>query len=177
MTLWSGRFDTAPDPAAFDFGISFAFDRHLFEDDVTGSLAWAQALTAAGVLSRDDGAAITAALTDILQQGRDDPAWVSGPDEDVHSFVERQLIARVGDAGRRLHTGRSRNEQVSLDLRLYLRRRIPPLQRALTQLVSACADQAEAAGAALMPSYTHLRRAQPVLVAHYLPVARGGAPP
>ena len=167
MTLWSGRFDTAPDPAAFDFGISFGFDRHLFEDDVTGSLAWAQALTAAGVLSRDDAAAITSALTDILKQGRENPAWVSGPDEDVHSFVERQLIARVGDAGRRLHTGRSRNEQVSLDLRLYLRRRIPLLQHAVAQLVGACADQAEAAGAALMPSYTHLRRAQPVLVAHF----------
>ena len=167
MTLWSGRFDTAPDPAAFDFGISFGFDRHLFEDDVTGSLAWAQALATAGVLSREDAAAITAALTDILKEGRENPAWVSGPDEDVHSFVERQLIARVGDAGRRLHTGRSRNEQVSLDLRLYLRRRIPLLQRVLAQLVGACADQAEAAGPALMPSYTHLRRAQPVLVAHF----------
>jgi argininosuccinate lyase len=167
VTLWSGRFDTAPDPAAFDFGISFGFDRHLFEDDVTGSLAWAQALAMAGVLSREDAAAITAALTDILKEGRENPAWVSGPDEDVHSFVERQLIARVGDAGRRLHTGRSRNEQVSLDLRLYLRRRIPLLQRALAQLVGACADQAEAAGPALMPSYTHLRRAQPVLVAHF----------
>jgi len=168
VTLWSGRFDTAPDPAAFDFGISFAFDRHLFEDDVTGSLAWAQALTAAGVLSRDDGAAITAALTDILQQGRDDPAWVSGPDEDVHSFVERQLIARVGDAGRRLHTGRSRNEQVSLDLRLYLRRRIPALQGAVAAIVAALTRQARAADAALMPSYTHFRPAQPVLVAHFL---------
>jgi len=167
VTLWSGRFDTAPDPAAFDFGISFGFDRHLFEDDVTGSLAWAQALATAGVLSREDAAAITAALTDILKEGRENPAWVSGPDEDVHSFVERQLIARVGDAGRRLHTGRSRNEQVSLDLRLYLRRRIPLLQRALARLVGACADQAEAAGPALMPSYTHLRRAQPVLVAHF----------
>jgi argininosuccinate lyase len=167
VTLWSGRFDTAPDPAAFDFGISFGFDRHLFEDDVTGSLAWAQALATAGVLSREDAAAITAALTDILKEGRENPAWVSGPDEDVHSFVERQLIARVGDAGRRLHTGRSRNEQVSLDLRLYLRRRIPLLQRVLAQLVGACADQAEAAGPALMPSYTHLRRAQPVLVAHF----------
>ena len=167
MTLWSGRFDTAPDPAAFDFGISFGFDRHLFEDDVTGSLAWAQALAAAGVLSREDAAVITAALADILKEGRENPAWVSGPDEDVHSFVERQLIARVGDAGRRLHTGRSRNEQVSLDLRLYLRRRIPLLQRVLARLVGACADQAEAAGTALMPSYTHLRRAQPVLVAHF----------
>jgi len=167
VTLWSGRFDTAPDPAAFDFGISFGFDRHLFEDDVTGSLAWAQALAAAGVLSREDAAVITAALADILKEGRENPAWVSGPDEDVHSFVERQLIARVGDAGRRLHTGRSRNEQVSLDLRLYLRRRIPLLQRVLARLVGACADQAEAAGTALMPSYTHLRRAQPVLVAHF----------
>jgi argininosuccinate lyase len=167
VTLWSGRFDTAPDPAAFDFGISFGFDRHLFEDDVIGSLAWAQALAAAGVLSRTDADAIVAALQDILEHGRENPAWVAGPDEDVHSFVERQLTARVGDAGRRLHTGRSRNEQVSLDLRLYMRRRIPLLQRALTRLVAACADQAEAAGETLMPSYTHLRRAQPVLVAHF----------
>jgi argininosuccinate lyase len=167
VTLWSGRFDTAPDPAAFEFGISFGFDRHLFEDDVTGSLAWAQALAAAGVLSREDAGAITAALEDILQQGRTNPAWITGPDEDVHSFVERQLIERVGDAGRRLHTGRSRNEQVSLDLRLYMRRRIPLLQQALVRLIDACADQAEQAGVALMPSYTHLRRAQPVLVAHF----------
>jgi len=137
VTLWSGRFDTAPDPAAFDFGISFGFDRHLFEDDVTGSLAWAQALASAGVLSADDAEAIGAALTDILEHGRANPSWVAGPDEDVHSFVERQLIARVGDAGRRLHTGRSRNEQVSFVLRLYLRRRIPFLQHVLTQLVAA----------------------------------------
>ena len=106
-------------------------------------------------------------LQAILEEGRRDPAWVSGPDEDVHSFVERKLVERVGDAGRRLHTGRSRNEQVSLDLRLYLRRRIPLLQGALARLVSACVDQAEGAGDALMPSYTHLRRAQPVLVAHF----------
>ena len=114
MTLWSGRFDTAPDPAAFDFGISFGFDRALFEDDVTGSIAWADALAAAGVLSDEDRASIVSALEAILEEGRRNPGWVSGPDEDVHSFVERQLIAKVGDAGRRLHTGRSRNEQVSL---------------------------------------------------------------
>jgi argininosuccinate lyase len=167
VTLWSGRFDTAPDPAAFDFGISFGFDRALFEDDVTGSIAWAQALAAAGVLSAADSAAIVAALHDIVEQGRRDPAWVAGPDEDVHSFVERQLVERIGDAGRRLHTGRSRNEQVSLDLRLYLRRRTSMLQHAIVRLVTACADQAEQAGSAMMPSYTHLRRAQPVLVAHF----------
>ena len=167
MTLWSGRFDAAPDPAAFDFGVSFGFDRALFEDDVTGSLAWADALAAAGVLSDEDRASIVSALEAILEEGRRNPSWVAGPDEDVHSFVERQLIARVGDAGRRLHTGRSRNEQVSLDLRLYLRRRLPILQQSVVRLVAACADQAEQGVTAMMPSYTHLRRAQPVLVAHF----------
>ncbi len=167
MTLWSGRFDTAPDPAAFDFGISFGFDRALFEDDVTGSLAWAEALADAGVLSAADRDAIVSALGDILDEGRRDPTLISGPDEDVHSFVERKLVERVGDAGRRLHTGRSRNEQVALDLRLYMRRRIPRLQAALLALVNACVERAEEAGDALMPSYTHMRRAQPVLVSHF----------
>ncbi|HEY5617426.1 MAG TPA: argininosuccinate lyase [Vicinamibacterales bacterium] len=167
MTLWSGRFDAAPDPAAFDFGVSFSFDRALFEDDVIGSIAWAEALGAAGVLSEHDTEAIVDGLKAILEEGRRDRSFVSGPDEDIHSFVERKLVERIGDAGRRLHTGRSRNEQVSLDLRLYLRRRIPMLQASVEALVAACADQAEQAGMALMPSYTHLRRAQPVLVAHY----------
>jgi len=166
--LWSGRFDSAPDPAAFDFGVSFPFDRRLFEDDVTGSLAWAEALARAGVLTPADAAAITKALSEILERGRHDPAWVNGDDEDVHSFVERQLVERVGDAGRRLHTGRSRNEQVSVDLRLYLRRRIPLVQARLRAAIAAFADQAEAAGEALMPSYTHMRRAMPVLVSHFL---------
>ncbi len=167
MTLWSGRFDEAPDPAAFGFGVSFGFDRVLFEDDVTGSIAWAEALGGASVLSTQDATAIVSGLRAILDEGRRDPAFVSGDDEDVHSFVERKLIERIGDAGRRLHTGRSRNEQVSLDLRLYLRRRIPMLQAGVQRLIKACADQAECAGSALMPSYTHLRRAQPVLVAHF----------
>ena len=166
-TLWSGRFDTDPDPAAFDFGISFGFDRALFEDDVTGSLAWADALRTAGVLSAEDASAIRSGLEAILAEGRRNPGFVAGPDEDVHSFVERKLVERIGDAGRRLHTGRSRNEQVSLDLRLYVRRRIPLLQHALTSVVQSLADQAGAAGGAMMPSYTHLRRAQPVLVAHF----------
>ena len=166
--LWSGRFDSAPDPAAFDFGVSFPFDRRLFEDDVTGSLAWAEALTRAGVLDAADSRAIADGLAAILEQGRRDPSWVNGDDEDVHSFVERQLVSRIGDAGRRLHTGRSRNEQVSVDLRLYLRRRIPLLQEKLRDTITALADQADKAGDALMPSYTHMRRAMPVLVSHFL---------
>jgi argininosuccinate lyase len=166
--LWSGRFDTAPDATVFDFNASFRYDRRLFEDDCTGSLAWAECLRDAGVLSSSEAEAIRAALTEILQRGREDPSFVSGPDEDVHSFVERQLVERLGDAGRRLHTGRSRNEQVSLDLRLYLRRRSAVLQQAVATVVARLADLAEGSGAVLMPAYTHLRRAQPVLVAHYL---------
>jgi argininosuccinate lyase len=165
--LWSGRFDTAPDAAAFEFGASFRFDRRLFEDDVTGSIAWARAIAKAGVLSAEEARQIEAALASILEQGRANPAFVDGADEDVHSFVERLLVERLGDAGRRLHTGRSRNEQVSLDLRLYLRRRIPQLQRAIAGVVDALAAQAASAGDALMPAFTHFRPAQPVLVAHF----------
>jgi argininosuccinate lyase len=167
MTLWSGRFDGAPDAAAFEFGSSFRFDRRLFEDDVTGSIAWAKAIARAGVLDASEAQRIETALADILAQGRANPSFVDGADEDVHSFVERLLVERLGDAGRRLHTGRSRNEQVSLDLRLYLRRRIPALQTAIAGVVEALASQAAAAGDALMPSFTHFRPAQPVLVAHY----------
>ena len=169
--LWSGRFEGDPDAALFEFGASFRFDRRLFEDDVTGSQAWAEGLERAGVLSREDATAIRLALEDIRGRGVSDPGFFASPaaasDEDIHSFVERELIARVGDAGRRLHTGRSRNEQVSLDLRLYLKRRVPLLQRRIAALVRVLADQAQASGAVLMPSYTHLRRAQPVLAAHF----------
>jgi argininosuccinate lyase len=166
-TLWSGRFDTASDTSTLEWGSSFSFDRRFFEDDVRGSLAWARALERAGVLSANERADIERTLQEILRQAQSDPAMVSGPDEDVHSFVERLLVERIGDAGKRLHTGRSRNEQVSLDLRLYLKRRIPSLQRAARALVGTLAEQASSAGDALMPAFTHFRPAQPVLVAHF----------
>ena len=169
--LWSGRFDGDPDKALMEFGASFGFDRRLFEDDVTGSLAWASALERAGVLTQADAAKIAAALEEIRQRGASDPGFFSSAaaasDEDVHSFVERELVSRIGEAGRRLHTGRSRNEQVAVDLRLYLKRRVPEVQRAITRLVDALLNRAEAAGDALMPSYTHMRRAQPILVSHF----------
>jgi len=165
--LWSGRFAEAPDTEVFDFQASFGFDSQLFDDDVEGSLAWAEALATAGVLTRDDAVVIGQALIEIREHARLNPDFLTGPDEDVHAFVERQLITRVGDVGRRLHTGRSRNEQVSLDLRLYLRRRLLVVQDKIVNLVSALAARAESAGHVAMPAYTHLRRAQPVLVAHF----------
>jgi argininosuccinate lyase len=170
--LWSGRFEGDPDAALVEFGRSFGFDRRLFEDDVRGSMAWASALERAGVLTSGDAAAIQSGLRDVLARGiGSDPSFFNSPDanqdEDVHSFVERELVQRIGDAGRRLHTGRSRNEQVALDLRLYLKRRIPELQRGIVDTIEVLAASAEAAGQALMPSYTHLRRAQPILAAHF----------
>jgi argininosuccinate lyase len=166
-TLWSGRFSAEPDKAVFDYGKSLGVDRRLVEDDITGSVAWAEALGRARVLADADVRAIVSGLEDIRGAVRSNSAvFDTAQDEDVHSFVERELVARIGDAGRRLHTGRSRNEQVSVDFRLYLRRRIPEIQRAVATLVDALAHQAATAGVATMPSYTHMRRAQPVLVAH-----------
>jgi argininosuccinate lyase len=144
-------------------------DRRLFDDDVTGSLAWAEALARAGVLSAADASAIAGGLEAVRTAVHADPGRLDrADDEDIHSFVERELVERIGDAGRRLHTGRSRNEQVSLDFRLYLRRRIPVVQAAVRTLIESLATQAERAGGAVMPAYTHLRRAQPVLVGHVL---------
>jgi argininosuccinate lyase len=165
--LWSGRFGSDPDADVFEFGRSFPFDRRLFEDDVRGSLAWVEAIAEAGAIGAGDADAIAAGLRGILAEGLASPGFVEGADEDVHAFVERKLIERIGDTGKRLHTGRSRNEQVSVDLRLYLKRRIAALQETVAALVGDLAGQASAAGDATMPAYTHLRRAQPVLVAHF----------
>jgi argininosuccinate lyase len=165
--LWSGRFDGAPNAEVFDFGKSLPVDKRLIDDDIAGSRAWAQALAIAGVLTPEDASAIVSGLDAVRSAVHADPAMLDrADDEDVHAFVERELVARIGDAGKRLHTGRSRNEQVSVDFRLYLRRRIPLLQQAIVSVVEALVHQATIAGDATMPSYTHLRRAQPVLVAH-----------
>jgi argininosuccinate lyase len=165
--LWSGRFDSAPNAEVFDFGKSLSVDKRLIDDDLTGSSAWALALSRAGVLTPADTDAIVAGLEAVRAAVHADPTLLDrAEDEDVHAFVERELVARIGEAGKRLHTGRSRNEQVSVDFRLYLRRRIPILQRGVVAVVEAMVAQAESAGQATMPAYTHLRRAQPVLVAH-----------
>src|SRR5579871_6669887 len=114
--LWSGRFSAEPDAEVFAYGKSLPVDQRLINDDIAGSLAWAEALARAGVVSPSDASAIAEGLHAIRDAVAADPALLRGAaDEDVHSFVERELVSRIGDAGRRLHTGRSRNEQVSLD--------------------------------------------------------------
>src|SRR5262245_27209034 len=117
-TLWSGRFAEEPDAEVFDYGKSLAVDCRLVEDDIAGSLAWAEALARGDVLTSADFQAIAKGLEAVRAAVRADPAIIrEATDEDVHSFVERELVARIGEPGRRLHTGRSRNEQVSLDFR------------------------------------------------------------
>src|SRR5690606_5391179 len=145
--LWSGRFENAPNAEVFDFGKSLPVDKRLIDDDITGSRAWAQALGRAGVLTPIDTDAIVSGLDAVRAAVHADPAMLDrADDEEVHAFVERELVARIGEAGKRLHTGRSRNEQVSVDFRLYLRRRIPVLQRAVVSVVEAMVAQAERAG-------------------------------
>ena len=156
---WSGRFDNAPNAEVFAFGKSLPVDKRLIDDDIAGSRAWAQALAKAGVLTANDAEAIVSGLDNVRASVHADPAMLDrADDEDVHAFVERELVARIGDAGKRLHTGRSRNEQVSVDFRLYLRRRIPLLQRAVVSVVGAMVTQAELAGDATMPSCGRPRR-------------------
>jgi len=167
MTLWGGCFDGATDERVRRFGDSIRFDRRLAAVDVRGSIAHAEALEAAGVLNAEDAAQIVAGLrviADEIEAGGFDP----GDDEDVHSAVERRLTERIGPVAGTLHTGRSRNDQVATDLRIYLLEAIGRLREGLTGLQRAIVEQSEEHLGVLMPGYTHLQPAQPVLFSHWL---------
>ncbi len=166
MKMWSGRFSGGLDPEFESWQRSFPFDQRLLPKEVVASKAHARALAKAGVLSDAELKSLIDGLERILAEGipaQDDPEV-----EDVHHFVEKRLIAVIGEAGRKLHTGRSRNEQIATDLRLYLRDAIDENVQLLGRFISVLLEQAEQAGGAAMPSYTHLQRAEPVLVAHWL---------
>jgi argininosuccinate lyase len=163
--LWGGRFEGELDPGFAEFNRSFCFDRRLFEADVVASIAYCQALEGAGVLSAAEGSQIRSALDTVLQAGITDAH--NSPAEDVHSFVEARLVELTGDLGRRLHTGRSRNDQVATDFRLWLRGSIDQLDEVVRDVQTSLLDFAEANRAVVIPGYTHLQRAQPVLLAHW----------
>jgi argininosuccinate lyase/amino-acid N-acetyltransferase len=168
MALWGGRFAAEPDAAFQQFNDSLPFDYVLAEQDITGSKAWANALHKVGVLNRDECQQLQQALNELLSEVREDPAAVAvGGDEDIHSFVEAALIAKVGDLAKKLHTGRSRNDQVATDLRLWCREQAGALQQALKQTQQALLDLAQREKDTVIPGYTHLQRAQPVLLAHW----------
>src|SRR6267378_4895611 len=164
--LWGGRFSGEADAGFVEFNRSFAFDRRLFSAEIRASIAHCDGLLGAGVLSRDEAAAITSALQTILGRGLADAEYFAEPAEDVHSFIEARLVELIGDTGRKLHTGRSRNDQVATDFRLWLRDELDRTAISLRRSQQALLDLASANRAAVMPGYTHLQRAQPVLFAH-----------
>jgi argininosuccinate lyase len=168
MKMWAGRFRQPLDPGFERWQRSFGFDRRLLKHELAASSAHARALKNAGVLSSDELIAILQGLEQIGQKAAS-PAFLEDAEaEDVHHFVEKQLVALIGDTGFKLHSGRSRNEQIATDLRLYVRDAIDQLRIDLAELIGAFLDRAEQAGNAAMPAYTHLQQAEPVLVAHWL---------
>jgi argininosuccinate lyase len=169
MKLWGGRFKGESDAAFARFNSSFSFDRRLIEADIEASRAHAEALVAAGILSEGEARRIAWGLNEILRRAREDKGYLDSREaEDVHSFVEAELVAAIGDPGYKLHTGRSRNDQVATDLRLFLRAEIDVTREAIRDLQRALVEAAEVNRECVIPGYTHLQRAQPILFAHYL---------
>jgi len=168
QNLWGGRFAQDADPAFAKFNNSFAFDRRLFAVDICASVAYCHALAGAGVISSEEGDKIAAGLQSILERGlANDSYFDEMAAEDVHSFVESRLVEIVGDAGRKLHTGRSRNDQVATDMRLWVRAAIDQLVSGVRLLQEAFLHLAEQNIEGVLPGYTHLQRAQPILFAHW----------
>ncbi len=168
MKMWSGRFRQPLDPQFERWQRSFDFDRRLLSYELAASAAHARALKNAGVLSADELIGILEGLQQIGEAFSHSTEIAEDEAEDVHHFVEKQLVARIGELGYKLHSGRSRNEQIATDLRLYVRAAIDELRSQLAGVCGAFSDRADQAGSAVMPAYTHLQHAEPVLVAHWL---------
>ncbi|MGH9499976.1 MAG: argininosuccinate lyase [Terriglobales bacterium] len=169
MKMWSGRFRQALDPDFERWQRSFEFDRRLVKYELAAGGAHARALKDAGIVSSSELISILQGLEKIGGLAAASPEFLEdGEAEDVHHFVERQLVALIGDCGYKLHSGRSRNEQITTDLRLYVRAAIDQQRVDLAEFAGALLERAEQAGSAAMPAYTHLQRAEPVLVSHWL---------
>ncbi|EPD5140976.1 argininosuccinate lyase [Vibrio parahaemolyticus] len=168
MALWGGRFTQAADTRFKEFNDSLRFDYRLAEQDIVGSIAWSKALLSVGVLSAEEQQKLELALNELKLEVMEDPQQILRSDaEDIHSWVEQQLISKVGDLGKKLHTGRSRNDQVATDLKLWCRQQGQQLLIALDRLQSQMVQVAKQHQGTVLPGYTHLQRAQPVTFAHW----------
>lgn len=165
--LWGGRFTEKPHETFAEFNDSFRFDRRLFAADVRGSVAHVGGLLRAGLISNEESDAIIGGLTQLVTDSAIDPQFFESNAEDIHSFIEGKLIDAIGDAGRKLHTGRSRNDQVATAFRIWLRDEIGEIDALVRELQLAIVDIAEGFRDAVIPGYTHLQRAQPVMFAHW----------
>ena len=166
--MWEGRFSKALDQQADDFNSSIHFDSRMFRQDIQGSMAHAAMLSAKGIIPSGDADVIIAELEKILQDMESGKLPVDMTAEDIHMFVEAELTKRLGDVGKRLHTARSRNDQVAVDIRLYLREEANEIIQMLKTLLEAILHQAKQHKETIMPGYTHLQRAQPITFAHHL---------
>ena len=168
MTLWGGRFSGKLDEQAWKLNTSLPFDQRLASQDVIGSLAWARALLKAGVLSSGEHSVTANGLKSIADEFKNGSFTFTEGDEDIHTAVERRLGELIGDPAGKLHTGRSRNDQVATDFRLWMMEAIPELQQSIRGLQSVLVGAAEDTPSVVMPGYTHLQRAQPITLAHWL---------
>ncbi len=168
MKLWTGRFSKQTDSVTDDFNSSISFDSRMVREDTAGSIAHAAMLANQGIISQNDAKAIQSGLSDILADIESGKILIDMKSEDIHTFIESELTARIGDAGKRLHTGRSRNDQVALDLRLYIKNLVVPLRRQICDLIAVLCEMAEKHASTVMPGYTHLQRAQPITFGHHL---------
>ena len=162
MKLWAGRFSKEADKRTNDFNSSIATDSRMYAQDIEGSIAHVTMLAAQGIISKEDGVAIATELAKIKSEISDGTLLIDPNAEDIHTFIEQTLTERIGDAGKRLHTGRSRNDQVALDIRLYLRDECDAVLRLLKELSNSLSKKGEEYAHAIMPGYTHLQRAQPI---------------
>ena len=166
--LWGGRFTKETEKEVYDFNASIAFDKRFLKQDIRGSKAHVTMLAAAGILSDDERDKIIAGLDSILSDTLDGKLEITGEYEDIHSFVESNLIDRIGDTGKKLHTGRSRNDQVALDMRLYIRDEIDEIKELVAAYMKVLHELMKANLHTYMPGFTHLQKAQPVTFAHHV---------
>ena len=166
--LWGGRFTKETDKLVYDFNASISFDQKLYKEDIKGSIAHVTMLAKQGILTEDDKVAIIDGLNGILEDIENGSLQITSEYEDIHSFVDANLIERIGEAGKRLHTGRSRNDQVALDMRMYTRSQVAQTDALLNSILETLLSMMEANLDTYMPGFTHLQKAQPVTLAHHL---------
>ena len=168
MKLWGGRFDKEPAAIMEEFNASLPFDKRLFVEDITVSAAHGKMLEAVGIVTGEEAEAIAKGLKEILKEMGKGAFTFKETDEDIHTAIERALIEKIGPAGGKLRTGRSRNDQAVTDLRLYVKKEIVEIVQLIADLQEVLVNRAEADGAAMMPGYTHLQKAQPITLGHHL---------
>ena len=166
--MWAGRTDGRVEKIADDFNSSIRFDSRMYKQDIQGSMAHAAMLAAQGILTQEDADCLIGGLEEILKDIESGALAIDMESEDIHMFVEQVLTQRIGDVGKKLHTARSRNDQVALDIRMYLREEINQISALTKTLIAAITDKAEEYADAIMPGYTHLQRAQPITFGHHL---------